>query len=155
MISEKHLIVIKKIAKILSNKKIDWTLIGSANLSLQGVEIEANDIDILTDKKGIEEIDSLLSEFRIQKPTYSSTNMFRSCRGLYIIESIQIDIMSDFQYHKKDSLWSEKMGLNEKNFIELNGIKIPIRPLKKEYEFYIRMRRLEKAKKIKEVLDKN
>lgn len=154
MTSEKHLKILKKVANILTGNKINWMLIGSANLSLQGVEIEADDLDILTDKKGIEEIDSLLSEFRTQKPVYSSTTVFKSLRGLYEIDDIQIDVVSNLQ-HNENKSWNKERNINKKEFIDLDEVKIPIMPINEEYKAYVKMGRLEKAKRIKEFLDKN
>jgi hypothetical protein len=53
-------------------------LTGSLNLALQGVPVEINDIDVLTDKVGAYEIENCFSEYETRKAAFSSAERIRS-----------------------------------------------------------------------------
>ncbi len=150
----------EKLAKVLNivyeklNNKVYWVLLGSTSLAIQGVTLEPHDIDISTDKEGIAKIDKLLSKFRTQKPEYSSTDKFKSSRGLYNIEGIQVDVMYDFYYKNKNGKWSKPRQRNP-TLIEYKGMNLPVLTLQQEFVNYKNMGRLEKAKKIKEAMTKS
>jgi hypothetical protein len=134
------------------DKDIFWILSGSTSLLIQGVDIKPGDIDIVTDKEGADNIDKILSEYRIQKPEYSSTEEFRSYYGKYIINGIKIDLVGEFQYKKKDRSWSN-LRHEEKFFKkDYNGMTLMLLPLEEELKEYEELDRLEKVRKIKEKL---
>jgi len=148
-----------EILKILYNKLINlkdtlWILTGSTALAIQGVDVLANDIDILTDEKGSEQIDLILSEYRIQRPNYSTTEKYRSHFGIYKINNIKVEIMGNFQYKLKNGEWSKPNNPHETKIYDFNEMKIPVLSLEKELQEYENMDRKDKVIKIKEFLDK-
>src|SRR3989344_9051423 len=58
--------VLKKIITLLGSESFRWSLGGSANLIVQGVKIDAKDLDITTDEEGFERFRKLLEEYIIQ-----------------------------------------------------------------------------------------
>lgn len=156
MIPKNNIKTLKILVKKLSNKKINWAIIGSTNLALQGVDVTANDIDILTNKEGAFLIGKLLKEFTIKPIEYKESERFKSYYGLFEINNIKIEIMGDLQYKiPKGDLWSKKSRLSKKIIIKYQGLNIPVISLEQGYIAYSKMGRIEKANKIKEVLDKN
>lgn len=119
---------------------------------IQGVDILPKDIDIITDKKGVESLDKLLSEYCIQKPEYSSTEEYRSYYGQYIINSVKIDLVGNFQYKMKDGSRS-KLRSKKKYFEkEYNGMLLFLLPLEEELKEYEELGKLNKVRKINERL---
>lgn len=79
MVSANILSLLKIVYDRIYNQGIFWILSGSTSLAMQGVDVKINnDIDILTDKVGTRKIDKLLSDFRIRKSDYSSTDKYKS-----------------------------------------------------------------------------
>jgi len=156
MLSSNHIKALKILIKRLSNKKINWALIGSTNLAIQSVNIKAHDIDILTDKEGAFKINKALKRFEIKAVRYKESERFCSYYGLFKINNINIEIMGDIKNKiPKCDLWSEKSKLSNKLFINFKDIKLPVISLKREYYAYSKMGRKDKAEKIRERLKNN
>lgn len=137
---------------LVSKEDINWILSGSFSLVLQGVDIKANDIDIVTDKEGAQRIDNILSKYCTKPLEYSSTSEFRSYYGHYMINGTKIDIMGEFQYMKKDGTWSDLRHKGDTFEKEFDGMRIKFLTLKEELKEYEELSRTEKVKKIKERL---
>ncbi|MCX6719442.1 MAG: hypothetical protein NTZ38_03665 [Candidatus Taylorbacteria bacterium] len=69
--------------------KINWALIGSSNLALQGVDVEAHDTDILTDKEGALSIGKILKESVIEEATYKKSEKYKSYYGKFVINRVE------------------------------------------------------------------
>jgi len=136
----------------VSDKEIFWILSGSTSLYIQGVDILANDIDIITDEKGVKSLDKILSEYCIQKPEYSSTEEYCSYYGQYIINGVKIDLVGNFQYKMKDGSWSELRPKKKYFEKEYNGMSLLLLPLEVELKEYEELGKLNKVRKIKERL---
>lgn len=54
------------ISKRLSGAGINWAVVGSTNLALQGISVEPGDIDIVTDSRGAKIIQKELKDFLIK-----------------------------------------------------------------------------------------
>ncbi|MFH1209224.1 MAG: hypothetical protein V1663_00335 [archaeon] len=153
MLSNNHIKALRILVKRLSNKKINWALIGSTNLAIQGINIKAHDIDILTDKEGAFKINKALKDSEIEAVRYKKSEKFCSYYGLFKINSIKIEVMGDIKNKiPKGDLWSETSRLSDKLLINFNNIKLPVISLKGEYYAYSKMGRKDKAEKIKERL---
>ena len=134
------------------SENIDWILSGSYSLFIQGVDIEANDIDIVTNKVGAIKLDSLLSKYCIKPLEYSSTSEFRSYYGNYLIEGTKIDIMGEFQYMQKNGNWSKLRHMCNTFNNDFENMKLKLFPLEEELKEYEELGRVEKVNKIKEKL---
>jgi len=156
MISKANIEAIKVVAGRLNPDKINWALIGSSNLALQGVDVEAHDIDILTDKDGALAIGKLLKEFTVENIAYKESEKYRSYYGKFAINGVEIEIMGQLQnINPAGDLWSESTGLSEKIIIKVDDMDVPAISLKQEYQAYLKLGRKEKAEKIAKVLKSN
>ena len=72
----------------IKDEKLSWFLTGSANLLVQGIDIIAKDIDIITTKEDAFKFYNLFLEYGIQEVKYSSTDKFRSYFGKLNIKGI-------------------------------------------------------------------
>lgn len=155
MIPKNIIKALKVILEKLRNKNINWAIVGSTNLTLQGVDIEPHDIDILTDKEGAFSIGDVLKEYAVKPIQYKESDRFKSYYGLFKIQDVEVEIMGDLQSKiPKSSLWTETSRLSAKVFVKFQDLKIPVISLEQEYKAYSKMGRSQKAKKIKEALDK-
>ncbi len=155
MISEKYIKVLKIILKKLGSTKINWAVGGSTSQALQGLDIDPKDIDILTDKNGAFMTEKLLKEFLTEAVEYRKSEKFKSYFSIFLIEGIKVEIMGEIiNKLPEGNLWGKNADLHQKVFINFGNIKIPVIPLEQEYLVNIRMGRMERAERIKEVLDK-
>lgn len=143
----------------LKNSKIKYRIVGSTSLILQGIDIPANDIDILTDQLGAEKITKLLKEYQISELKFSRTEKFASYKADFEINNIKIEVMGDLEVNV-DGKWIKRV-LEEKNKIltkiDVNGKKIviPITTLESHLSAYKSLNRnkdIDKIKKIEERL---
>jgi hypothetical protein len=137
----------------VNDQKIFWILSGSTSLFIQRVDIIPNDIDIVTNKDGVDSIDKILSDYCIQKPNYSSTKEYRSYYGKYLLNGIKVDLVGEFQYKKKDGTWSEFRHTLEYFQKDYNGMSLLLLPLEEELKEYEELDKVEKVKKIKKRLE--
>jgi hypothetical protein len=119
---------------------------------LQGVDVEINDIDILTDKDNIWKIDTLLADYRFKAPNYDQTEKYRSYYGIYRICNVKVETMAEFQYRLKDGGWSKPNQSNKIRLIDLKDVKIPVLSLRQEITEYKNGGDNSKVIKIQEVL---
>ncbi len=138
---DKNLFSILKLITERINQEFMWRLEGSANLRIQGMNVNVKDLDITTDDNGINFFRSILKEF-IVKDCYSE-----KIKGNTIICSIngygvEINSYGDRKYgmfdKAKDFLWQ--------------GLKFKILPLKYAIEFYKLIKRDEKVRLIENYL---
>jgi hypothetical protein len=126
---------------------------GSFGFALQGVPIEPNDIDI-KDKKGDYEIESLFCEFVIKPVRFSSAEKIRSYFGTLMIDGIEIEIMGDIQKRLAEGVWEEPVDLKQyKRVVEIEGVQVPVLSFEYEYQAYLKLGRIEKAKMLRKWLD--
>lgn len=145
------------ILKKLKNKDINWKIMGSTNLVLQGVDIKSEDIDISTNKKGAYLIDSLFKKYVTKKVDLSiglsKNNKYKSYFGKLKINNVSVDIIGNLEYFdKKENKWI-KSKKTKPIFIEYKKCKIPLNNLKDEFEFYKKYRKDDTYKKIAKKID--
>jgi len=156
MISEKIKEILKPICKKLSNGGINWVLVGSANLGLQGVNVRVRDIDILTDKRGAFSINRLLKEYEVEKVRYTRSEKFASYFGKFKMGNTKIEVMGNLKLKDRSGKWwSGSYPLSNKRWIKLGKVRVPVSPLNYELIAYRRIGGYKKAKKIEEALRKS
>ncbi len=158
MLSKDYIKALRIIIDSLSNKKINWALIGSANLSLQGVDvdIEPDDIDISTDKAGAFLIEKALKEFVISPVEYSACEeyKFRSYFGRFKIRGVLVEVMGELENQiVGQDRWVKLADLSQKTIVKTQGFQIPAIPLERECSLYSKIGRTDTAQKIKQFLD--
>lgn len=145
MIDSTYLNVLRKIYARLRRSNINWVVTGSLSFALQGVPITPNDIDVQTDKTGVYAIEHRFSEFVIRNVVFSSAERIRSHFGTLLIDGIKVEIMGDIQKRLDDGTWEDPVELkHHKQFIEVEGMQIPVLSLEYEYQAYLRLGRLER-----------
>ena len=146
---------LKEVYTRLKNKEINWAIFGSTNLLLQGINVEPNDIDILTDNKGAYEIEKLLIEYSTKKVKYSSDGKVTSHFGALGISGVKAEIVGDYTSNKDMQLI---LDVKDKIMVNFEDIQIPCLPLEKELIAYKKenknVNRLKKVKLIENCLNK-
>jgi hypothetical protein len=140
---------IKEIAVRLYKLDIDWTLVGSVNHLLQGLDVKPNDIDIIISYKDLEKTKILFSDFdyKIEELSNKEAQEMK-----FKMNGFDIQFCFDYphgKYHKQRSRYDSIVML------DIEEIKIPAFKLEIEAECYDLTNRKEKADKIREFIKKN
>ena len=153
MIPQTHLKVLRKLYERLKDSNVNWVVTGSLGFGLQGVSVEPHDIDIQTDKEGAYEIERLFSEFVVKPVKFRKSERIRSHFGALMIDGIKVEIMGDIQ-KKVSGEWEPPVDIDKyKRFVQIEGMEIPVLDLEYEYQAYLKLGRVEKAKMLKEFLE--
>ena len=83
MLTESHLSALRIIMEAAYlTPSLSWALTGSTSFALQGVEVSARDIDIMTDEQGAYELERRLFRYSVKPVRYSEAERIRSHFGL-------------------------------------------------------------------------
>jgi hypothetical protein len=148
-----NIMALKKITEKFSGKNIDWVLIGSTSLAIQGVNVEVHDIDIKTDVKNADKIADMLKEYAVEPMHHKNSSQFKSYYGLFKINNVQVEVIADLETMHEGE-WIKVENSRVKVIKRYEDMTLPLLELKEEYETYKRMGRMDKANKIKEFIDK-
>jgi len=141
-------LLLKKIISKIEKTSINWYIDGSAGLLISGISVKVNDLDITTDKKGIEIFKDLFKEFIVKSEiiikdlpnnnTEKIDSLILSIDNFEIECNYYIDRSDDiFKYVKK---------------VTPQDLDVNILPLDKMLDFYIKINRTQKIKIIKDFL---
>lgn len=135
--------VLKLLAELFQEKNITWKLVGSTNLSIQGISIESNDIDIATTPENIKHINNLLGNYMVQPIKYKSFKVFEGYFVIYKMNNILVDVFSNIL----------AVGRNNPPInIQLENTTIPCATLQEEFEIYEKLGKIDKVNLIKQAL---
>ncbi len=149
MLPEKNYRALKTIIERVKDHKINWAVVGSTNLCIQGVNVTPNDIDILTDKEGALLLNELLEDFAVTPVSWSETKRFKSWFGVFNIHGCKVEVMGDLHSRVPEGdLWSETAGFSARVTVSYRGLKVPAISLRREYETYLKLGRTKKAEMI-------
>lgn len=153
-ISRRHLCALRKIYRLLHRSKINWVVCAGMGLALHGVPVEVHDIDLQTDAAGAYQIERLFAKYVTRRVTFSSTGTIRSHFGALCIEGITVEIIGDMQKRTEGGSWEPAPDLRQyKQFVAVEGMRIPVVCLEYECEAYRKLGRPEKAKLVREWLE--
>ncbi len=148
---------LRVIDRKLKGKNIDWVLVGSTSLALQGVEIQPKDIDLLTDEEGAYRIGELLREYEIEPVKFRESRLFKSFFGEYKILGVEVEVMGNLEERLRDRWLSLSGRLRTKRWVKVNEMKVPVSSLREQLKVYEKLGREKdvfRAKKIREAIVK-
>ena len=147
--------VLKKLARIFEENHIEYCIVGSMSLFLEGLPVEPSDIDILTTKESAFKIDELLGSHRTLECELRESNAFRSYFGKYRIDCIDVEIMGELQI-RKNGKWNRPLipSSIETKYVTIDGESVRIAKSKETFKFCKEIGREETCKIIEEHLRK-
>ena len=143
--------ILKKIAKKLENENVNWILIGSMSLALQGISIKPNDIDILTDSDGLYKFSKIFKKYEVKPIRFKKTNLFRCYFGVYEIDGKRVEIMSDSKINFNGKWVSFLKKMKHIKTVDVDGVKIYTISLEDQLKFYKNLKRKKDEAKIKKI----
>jgi phosphoglycolate phosphatase-like HAD superfamily hydrolase len=131
-----------------------WAVTGSLGMQMQGLLLEVHDIDIQTDQAGAYQVESLFTEYMVEKVAFSSAKDIRSHFGVLKIGGVRVEIMGNIEKCMPDGTWEGLDLKKQRKFATLEEMDIPVLSLEYEYQAYQKLGRLERAQQIRDFLDK-
>jgi hypothetical protein len=153
MLDPRYLAVLRKIHDRLRGSNVKWVITAGASLALQGLPVEVHDIDLQTDEAGAYEIERRFAESVTREVRFSAEETIRSHFGTLMIDGIEVEIMGDVQIRREDGGWADAPDLrSHKQFVQVDGMRIPVWSLEYEREAYRRLGRAEKVEMVRQWL---
>lgn len=157
MVEQNIVDALRIVYRNLKDRKINWVIIGTSSLALQGFDIRIKDIDILTDRSGAFEIGELLREYEIEPVEFGRSEIFESYFGVFRIEGVDVEVMGNMRERIGGRWLSVVQRLDCPKIVELEEMRIPVSSLGEQLMAYERLGREGDRgliKRIREVLDR-
>jgi len=149
LLPELHMIALKRLLDLELPEQIHWALTGSAGLRLQGVEVPIHDLDIQSDRAGVDEIVSQILTEVIEAPMIKESPRMRSYFGVALIAGVKVELMGDIQHRLPDGNCEAPIDvLTYLRWVDWEGRRVPVLDLNYEAQAYARMGRSDKTSAI-------
>jgi hypothetical protein len=135
-ISPEMMHVLAFVKEKLENHRVDWVLIGSVSLALQGVDVEPKDIDILTDKEGALSFNEIFKEFVVRPIEWSETEVFKSYFGRFQIRDVLVEVAGEMSEKEGNKWRSIAPRLHNHGWVKVEQMNIPVSFLQDQLESY-------------------
>jgi len=155
MVEKPYLAVLQIIYECLRDTSVEWVVTGSLGMALQGMGLEVHDIDLQTDEIGAYEIEKRFAEYIVQPVRYVMSEQIRSHFGILEIEGVKVEIMGALQKRLDGQRWEAPVEVTAyRQWVEVNGMRIPVLSLAYEQRAYRKLGRMDKARAIQRWLEK-
>lgn len=152
----RYMSVLRTLCAGLEGSGVFWAITGSVGFALQGVPIEAHDVDVQTDERGAYEIERRFATHVARPVAFSAADRIRSHLGSLTIDSVTVEIMGDIQKRRTDGTWDDPVPLERYvHMVERAGLQVPVLSLEYEYQAYLQLGRVEKAAMLRRWLDEH
>jgi hypothetical protein len=152
-----------KLGKALAGLSSKWVISGNASEIMMGVNLQADDIVILTTKDGCEEICRRLSDHKPSIPNSVQTKLGRDAdvggtmHPVYIksnyaelfMDNVKVKIHGDLQIKVGEWEWGDPLDW-EAQYTNITGVRIPIMPMVLKSELYLGLGWLDRMELISE-----
>lgn len=146
--------ILHQLHAALHGRDILWAITGSTGFALRGLPFTPNDIDLQTDMPGAYALEKALQPFVVRAVTFSSTDRIRSHFGQLRLNGVKVEIMGDVEKWV-NGRWEPPADLTQyREYIQFDGMELPVLSLAYEREAYEKMERMETAVILQQWLDK-
>ncbi|MFX1486476.1 MAG: nucleotidyltransferase domain-containing protein [Promethearchaeota archaeon] len=136
MVKQEIFEALRTVYRKLKDEKIRWVLIGTSSLAFQGVDIEVQDIDILTDRTGALRIGELLKEYEGKPVEFGRSEIFESYFGIFRIGGVDVEIMGDLKERIGGRWVSTVQRLESPEIVRIQGVKVAVSSLGEQLRAY-------------------
>lgn len=85
----------------------NYAIRGTASLVLQGLDMNADDIDVVGDKDMAEACNELLSDFLVKSVAYSESPKYKSYFGQFKINGILVEVYGNWEIKTPKGEWKK------------------------------------------------
>lgn len=125
---------------------VRWALAGSASFALQGVPVEAHDIDVQTAATGAYALAGRFADAVTRPVVFSEAERIRSHFGALRLYGVTVEIMGDIAKRLPDGRWEEPVDLDaHTRFVDAHSLRLPVLALEYEAAAYRTLGRIQTA----------
>jgi hypothetical protein len=153
MMPSEHLAALRILHAMLAGTDIVWVLTGSAGLAIKGIPLTPHDIDIQTNRAGVNEFARIFADNLVQAPTFWESEHTQSWVAKFEIAGVVVEVMGDMRHRDEDGGWEDPPNLEAvRLYIQVAEMRIPTLSLEFEEDAYRSMGRAGKANLISQYL---
>ncbi len=134
-----------------------YAIRGTASLVLQGLEMNVDDIDIVSDKETALACNDLLKDYLVEEVKYQKSEKFKSYFGKFEINKISVEVMGEWEIKTQGSKskvekWQEPFNATDRKRLVINGKTVYVTTIETELTMFATMGRWNAYWKIKKQL---
>ena len=152
---EEKLTLLAKIAKTFEDKGIHYAIGASCMLYLRGIVDDFNDLDIMTTVKDSEKAAAILLEMGEEIRVISNKGFASRHFHRFVVDGIRVDLLGDFIIVNNGAQYDVSYKKLSSEYATVKGTRVIIDELPAWAMIYDLMGRYEKARIIREYLEKN
>lgn len=152
-LSSSHRAALRELVERLAGTDAVWALTGSTSFSIQGMSVDAHDIDLQSDRAGVYAVERAFAGEVTRPVAFSATERIRSHFGALLIHGVKVELMGDIEKRLASGEWDRPPDLRGfRVMVEFDGLSIPVVPLGYESRAYKLLGRAERAREIEAFL---
>ncbi len=146
-IPDGHQAVIAELVARLPLAEVNWALTGSTAHALQGVPVEAHDVDIQTDERGAWQVAERFTDAVTTMPVrWSEAARIRSFFGRFVLHGIEVEIMGAASTRDAGGQWLPPTDpAHHRLLVPMGELLVPVLDLGYEAAAYDRLGRPDRA----------
>nr|WP_294487967.1 hypothetical protein [uncultured Anaerosporobacter sp.] len=149
---QKKLFVLSELATKFNNANITWAIGASMLLFFKGYTSEFHDIDIMVSEEDDAKLKEIMLTVGELQPQNHNEAYKTKCFLEFVVDGVDIDVMAGFTIVNKGKEFYYPLKENSiHDYIEVNGVEIPLGSIKEWRNYYSLMGREEKVK----IIDRN
>jgi len=141
---------LKVLNKVFQKQEIEFCVLGSGSLFFQGLTLVPHDIDLVVPKNSLAKIAKSLKKYCVSSIAFHENEISSYSNAVFKINGVEVEVLEDYKV-KIDGKFSPvgQRSLEEKNFIEYNGLQLMCSSLRSELSKYKSFNRDKDKQKIK------
>lgn len=154
-----------KVVDLLKDSSSKWAIAGNVAEVLSGVNVQPSHLEILTSKKGCDEISTKLEPYvtakaaiiekKLSRPAEVDLKHYpvsiRAYTSQFQIDETQLDVYGDLQIRVGEWQWGDPLDY-QPDYVYTVGGKVPVVPLKLKNELYMGLGWEDRVRKIREAM---
>ena len=167
LIDRKYVDSLVFLSRRLSKLNAPWTIGGDLGEALRTVRVNPDSVEIITSKSGAEQIFEAVKEYRPNEivfqteklprdaivegktlPIYMQSHYFE-----FTVDSTKVKVYGDLQYRIDNWDWGDVLQFSPSP-VYVMGEKVDAIPLLDKYDMYMKLGWVDRAEKVKKVLDR-
>lgn len=150
MDTEQKFKVLKKIATELNEMNIRYAIGGLLLLYFKGITDVFQDIDLMVVEEDAEKTKACLCTMGKLQPAYLNSTYHTRHFYEFVIDGVDIDVMSDMIIVRDGKEYNCSLDADKiTDFIDMDGVRIPLQSVSDWYQYYMWMGRDEKVEMIR------
>ena len=130
-------------------KGYQYVIRGTASLVLQGIDMNVDDIDIISDKRGALACNKIFKDYLLEEVKYQESEKFKSYFGKFKINDVPVEVMGEWEIKTPKGKWVDPFDGSERKEIRIRGKTVWVTTVEEELKSFAAMGRWNAYWKVK------